>query len=1305
MILEIVPLYSHKFYSTLLIIKDLGVSNKGCKLSEALQDGDEEEKISGEPKGEGIGEEAEQPPREEPPSHNGDATVTDQGDPLLRKTYNYDYLNNKKDFYAKEKDKNIYVLINCGWDDQFRTEDVKNVLRVCEYVDLLLITNHGLNFVGCAPLLFQELQKRGRKIPIICHEYVKSYSKYVLLSYFKCTSSCNFFKSFKDDEYVKMVNELFYNVTSLEFREHYTFRKIICQKKNTVCMLPLYFINNGDNIGSSAVIIKLFNSKILYSINFHLSDYSFIERSDVVQQANVFTYIGNFRYTNKNCSKMVDVKSILGIVNRTMNNLGSVLLPVDIDSVFLDLLFHINALLEVSMQRYALLFLCPYSENFARLLSASLTYLNSHIKNNFHKNRVNIFKMKNLVCIKNYSDFKKYENGYYILFSFPASLNNDTAKKILSTFLTRRKNVLIFTKRYYAPSFSHQVCSHYFTHKDERSKPELAFSFSQHVKIDDEKLYEIYLKEKNNIEKDVVLSKADGKRVKKEKKQVRKKKKKKPKFIFESKEEMLYIKREGRLVGKTDGGGTGKLKRDGAAAELVKKEKRKRGGSEEDVEGEEVGDDDDDDDESDMEDDDGDDYDEDDYDDDSDDDHDDPDDDPPHDPQNYNAYYHSDEEEEQTAGEGPQFAGYPHHSDSNASGDGATANRQSDKREGAYRSDRDEDYSLDGMEPPRGKTRKGRVTIKEEKINDYEYAEHSNHLLTNEQSDDTDKGYYPHQRKMGNINKDKKKKVRIKEEPQPTDDETYGHENYTNRHPLSKQRDQKGIPTFEKSEQIFTAEHGDELPQNDEENSASNDERKGSYQPVHISDYYQVERKKMRAGKRARDRDSVRKGSHSQLDRTHKEKKLSPETPKMTWKKKLINYLKTIPTTVQEEKVSIQVDCSVRAFNIEQCINQNALNSIIHLMKPQHFVLLPSCNSFFSFHFEMLLNATVQPMEEIKLHTFYTPNFSTHKNKRSIYFNRYLCSGGKTLDSISIPLRVHYENVHIKNIYTMINTMKVADGQLNVFKIKASVSSTRGGPSSQPCARRRKRFINEHSTFWSEFSEANYSLAIDDQGGEAQEGEKHAKESQAGQAGQSGQSGQTGQTGQADPKQAEQSAPNETSQSGGKEKPNEKKPFLDYYMDDEEPSGGAAQGEEDEHGAGEPSDDSDASSPMGDTLSNEGNPNEGSPNEGNANEDRPSEEPPSGSIYIGEVSMKNLSVAISGTFQRCLNFTEENHIIIDGKTCVKKEEREIATRGPAGNKKVERTKRNIVWKIQSPLDPSFYYLRNVLKDMYNHVSI
>ncbi|ANQ06669.1 Uncharacterized protein PCOAH_00011130 [Plasmodium coatneyi] len=1259
MILEIVPLYSHKFYSTLLIIKDLDASNRGCKLNELLQDGDKEGMISGQTSREGIEEDAEQQPGEEPPAPKGDTTSKDQGGPLPRKTYNYDYLNNKKDFYAKEKDKNIYVLINCGWDDQFCTEDVKNVLRVCEYVDVVLLTNHSLSYVGCAPLVFQELQKRKRKIPIICHEYVKSYSKYVLLSYFKCTNNCKFFKSFKEDEYLKIVNELFYNVTSLEFNEHYTFRKMICQKKKTVCMLPMYFINNGDNIGSSAVIIKFFNSKILYSVNSHMSDYSFIEKSDVLQQSNVFTYISNFRYTNKNYTKMADMKSILGIVNRTMNNLGCVLLPVDIDSVFLDLLFHINALLEVSMQRYVLLFLCPYSENFTRLLFASLTYLNSHIKSNFHKNRINIFKMKNLVCINNYSDFKKYENGYYILFSFPASLNNDTVKKILSTFLTRKKNVLIFTKRYYAPSFSHQVCSHYFSHRGEKNKPELSFCFSQHVKFDDEKLYEIYLKEKNNIEKDAVLSKAAGKRVKKKKEKVRKKKKK-SKFIFESQEEMLYIKREGHLIGKTNLEGIDKLKREGTPGEqLIKKEKYKREGSlgphaengnnddngnddddDDDVDEDSTGEEDDpdlDDEEEETESEDDDDKDN----DSDDDDHD----EGPHDPQNYNAYYHSDEEEEQEgADEDPKFPGelYNH-------------------------SDRNEDYSQDGMEPPRGKSRKGKGTIKEEKINDNEYTKFSNHLLKNEQSDDPDNAYYSHVHNIGNLNKDaKKKKVRIKAEPESSDDEVYGHESYTSRHPLSKHRDHKSMTTFVKNEQTFTNEHDNDLDENNEENSSTNDERKRTYQTVHISDYYQVKKKKLRSGKR------VRKGS-SMVDGTYEQNCHSSETPKMTWKKKLIKYLKTIPTTVQEEKVSIQVDCSVRTFNIENYINQNALNSIIHLMKPQNFVLLPSCNNFFSFHLEMLLHASIQPMDEVKFHSFYIPNFSSSENKRSIYLNRYFCSSGKTLDSVSIPLSVRYENVCIKNIYTMINTAKVADNQMNVFKIKATMSSTRGEPNSQLCTRRRKRFINEHSTFWSEFSEANYSLAIDNQDEETQEGEKNTKEEKESQ------------------NQGEQNTPNETNQSGDKEKSNEKKPFLDYYMDDEEASGGATQEEEDQDHAGESSDDSDASSEMRDILPNEDNTNE--------------EHTPSGSIYIGEVSMKNLSHAISSTFKRSLNFTQENQIIIDGKTCVKKEERDIATRGTMGNKKVERTKRNIVWKVQSSLDPSFYILRNVLKDMYNHVSI
>ncbi|GAW79715.1 hypothetical protein, conserved [Plasmodium gonderi] len=1377
MILEIVPLYSHKFYSTLLIIKELDTApNKVCKLIDSLQNDNKEEF------------------NEDAVSTNCE-TSNNQRDSTYKKSYNYDYINNKKDFYTNKKDKNIYILINCGWDDQFCTDDIKNVLRVCEYIDILLITNHSLSFVGCVPLVFMELLKRKRKIEIICHEYVKAYSKYVLLSYLKCMKSCEFFKSINGYEYFKIINDLYQNIIAVEYREYYIFKKIICKKKNLICVLPLYLINNGDNIGSSAIIIKFHNSKILYSVNLNISDYSFIEKSDVIKQSNVFTYISNFRYSNKNYTKMIDINNILNIINRTMHNLGCLLLPVDIDSVFLDLLFHINALIEVSMQRYALLFLCPYAENFTRLLSASLTYMNVHIKKNFHKNRINVLKIRNLVCIRNYKDFKKYENGYYILFTFPASMNNDTVKRILSTFLTRKKNVIIFTKRNYENSFSHNLCNYFFMNKGRNEKSYFTFSYNHNVKIDDKKLYEIYVKEKTNIEKNAIQNKKVDKKIKRKKKIPPKKKQ--LNFIFESKEEMLYLKKENNLVLKK---GKNKFNKEKGAlqksnqhehslllkkeiykqenrsfnsdlktnnfytikeeqcareedkvvntdpTDVVRKEKDSEndghhnnhdgggGGTDDphsphydpDEEEEEEENDDDDGEEEENEDD-------------------------------VEEENEDDVEDElRDEGESNSSNNECHKSDNNSEGLSTKRDKHhlynaydhikyehrnengSENEGGGKRADIvnyknvDEFYDFDdissseesNMKENKSKIENGNKNIYDEedqsgysKSNiDGEYLQeeieeqgnmrygkmytkrwkkrnNNNVFFKNEHSDCSDNSVdYSYLNKAHNFdkfenaNKNRKKKVRIKTEPMEDDDDAdagddnemrYSDAEQSLNHPILKYREGKNVKMGIKNE-IYTKEDTEKFPPYDEkkggavnDESSSQDEKKRRYQTVHISDYYEFKKKKIHAP------NSGKKGKESIIfDNTYEEKKrlFEDKKKKMTWKKKLIDYLKIIPSNLQEQQVSISVDCSIKTFNIENYINQNILKNIIHLMKPKNFVLLPSCNSFFSFNFELLLNSSTESMDEIKFYTFYSPNFSHNMSQQNIYLNRYLYSSAKSIDSVNIPLNLHYENVHIKSIYTLLNaTKKNAHHKFHIFKIKSNLPSKRECPNSQSCgSTRRKRFINEHSTFWSEFNDAHYSMSIDKENDELKEMEKETKEEN-------------------EKVQDDENMLNEKNQNVNKEKSNEKRPFLNYYNMDDEFSNGK-QGEEDEQELSETLEELEISSDMDDYISNDDNLYE--------------DNKLSGNIYIGDVSMQNLSSIINNVFQRRLNFVPQgNQIIIDGKTCIKKEEQEIETSGSIQKQKNMNKKNNVVWKIESPLDPSFYFLRNVLKDMFNHVSI
>ncbi|SBT75878.1 conserved Plasmodium protein, unknown function [Plasmodium ovale] len=1422
MILEIVPLYSHTFYSTLLIIKDVDFSKRGelegtlkdefkgmlqdgtkeglqdgmkeelqDGMKEGLQDGMKEELQDGMKEGlqEGMKKELQDGMKEalskanvSPPTwHNNDIKGGS-----YKSSYNYDYVNNKKDFYADTKDKNIYILINCGWDDNFRVDDIANVLRVCEYLDILLITNHSLSYVGCLPVVFTELMKRKRKIPILCHEYIKSYSKYILLSYLKCVKNCTFFKNFSENEYMNIVNDLYEDIKSLEYKEYYIFKKVICKRKNITCILPLYFINNGDNIGSSAIVMKLFNCKIIYSINFNMADYSFIEQSDVIKQSNVFTYISNFHYTNKSYSKMMELKNILNIVNNTVNNLGCIFFPVDIDSIFIDLLFHVNALLDICPQRYALLFLCPYAENFARLLCTSLTYMNEHIKNNFHKNRVNIFKIKNLICLRNYGDFKKYEDGYYILFSFPSSLNNNVAKRILSSFLTREKNVLIFTKRNYISTFSSDICNYFYYNKGKRYKENFNFTFMQNVKMDDNMLYEIYLKEKSNIEKDMLQKK-----------------------MLYLKRENIIIEKENKLKGnssrkvrtntfgsyKSEYNETVPVKTENCKEEFdygpsdkrlnqmnlslggeeaeggVKKEEEHEcddedcgegdedcdEGDEDDDEGDEDDDEgDEDDDEGDEDDDEGDD----DY-DDSDDDYDDSDEDDGDGDGDGHEDFDDDDGKASSRSNGINYGV----NDDSVGGEGrgpierepseleehdrdkplnkgkeknAHANyKYSDefftyveqmekegrnkikgenkkiwiKEENKYTND-SVDNALenihggvayaDGVAYTEGGNYEGDVLKKDKKHNN-EHLNTFNKLQENENSEENNNAYYPHLKKFhkitNNINKGNQKKVRIKTENSDSDNyrhvdtmqmdhrEGYMSNYYVGENDLSALVKNEETCSYEELSNFHKdgkATYGDEREQGDKENIEGNlgnmfywKKKKKNYQNGNISEYYKFSEKKSK--KKGQESKEVNRLYRVYTNRLKENDDILRNKTSL-WKEMLIDYLKVIPTISQEQQVSISIKCSIKTFDMQNVANQNILKTIIHLIKPRHFVVLPSCNSFFSFHLEMLLNSSGIISDHTKIYSFYSPSISDNLSTKYIFYKRYFTQNVETVDSVNLHLNVHYENVYIRSIYNLINAATMTsvttasassgdndtsrtNGNFQIFKIRANVDGRKNEKSPRSSNKGRKRFINEHSTFWSEYNDADYALSLVYNGENKSEIEGDDKM----------------EIGKKD-REKEEAPSNEVEEYAKKENSDEKN-FLNYYMDDEENKEENADVEQ----AIDLSDTSFSSSDDETILCEEANDHNIL----------------NGSLYIGDVNMQTLCAAMNNVFHRCLNFTNGNQIIVDGKTSVTKEEGKADGTSEEG----PQPKNNIVWKIESSLDPSFYLLRNVLKDMYNNVSI
>ncbi|WBY56343.1 ribonuclease [Plasmodium yoelii yoelii] len=1209
MILEIIPLYSYNFYSTLLIIKNIFYSDE-------KHEGDNGGNIS-------IGDEGRNIIETDKIKNNNflnDEYNNSEKENKYTKSYNYNYINNKNNFYADKKNENIYILINCGWDDNFCLDDIKNIIKVCEYVDIVFITNHGLNYVGCLPIIYQEFSKLNKKVPIICHEYTKSYSRYILLSYIKCIYNCEILKIFSEKEYINLINDIYQNISELEYKEYYTYKKNILyekesKKKNSIFILPIYFINNGNNIGSSGIVIKLFNYKILYSINSNIVDYSFIEKSDIINQSNIFTFIGNFMYTNKNYNKMIEIRNIINIVNLTMNNLGCVFFPIDIDNIFFDLLFHINALIELNSQRYVILFLCPYAENLVRLLCTSMSYMNKHIKNNFHKNRVNLFKIKNLICLKDYNDFKKYEDGYYILFSFPSNINNDTSKRILSSFLTNKKNVLILTKKNKKNkknknnSICSDICDHYYRNKkseknekseksEKNEKNNFNFSYTKNVKVDDDALYEIYLKEKNNIENYILKNINETKKKKKKKEiqdnngQEKKHKKQNKNLIFESNEEMIFIKKKTKkqknkkkqthTITQTGNNYLDNIQKDKSSNMFLKKEnlkeesffeffkKKKKKDKQKNVNT---------------------------------------------DPSESSASTEPEEEEEEEEEEENEEDENEEDEDDDEDGD----DDEDDDEDG----DDDEDDDDDD----------------------------------DEEEDEEDAGNDDDEKFGENFDsyKQAKSEIRIKRELNSDEDKylNKGHKFLSNKIKVEKIKAEKIKAEKIKAEKIKV-----EKSDSDISNSSQKDDEQ-NWENKFIK--YNNEKKKPKKLYT----NLVGHNQYSGMSGMSDMSNTSIISKKNSWKNKLLKYFKTIPTISKEETVSIQINCKIKIFDIEYIINQNTIKTILFYLNPKHFVLLPSCDSYSSFNFEMLFYSSIKNLT--KIHTFYYPSYTDtiKENIKNLLYERYFFRNALSIDSVKIPLNLPYENVYIKNIYTLINSMIPETNNINVFKAKVSITPSNQRDPNLPPNQRSKRFINEHSTFWNEYKGSEYTLSVIEENEDIEKVGIFSKSIQ---------------NKRDDNKIEEEKNKENSDENDEKIKKDQNTKFFNYYINDDEIENK-----------------SDGSSDDTSSLSSQNEEDLYIQNKIN------DEKKLKGDIYIGDVSIKNLLTNINKFPNIGLNFVNENQIILNGKASIKKEN--IITLNQNEETHLSTNSNNTVWRIESSLDPSFYFIRNALKDLHNNMSI
>ncbi|CAI2180410.1 19114_t:CDS:2 [Funneliformis geosporum] len=342
--------------------------------------------------------------------------------------------------YLVEIDDEVRIMLDCGWNDEFNVEDLKNLRRVAKQVDVLLLSHPDLQHLGAYPYAYGHF---GLACPVYATLPVLNMGKMCLYDVFQSKINESEFDTFD----LNTVDTAFDQIHTLKYSQ-----PISLGVKFKGITITAYAA--GHAIGGTIWKIKKDAEEIVYAVDYnhkkerHL-DGTVLHKDGVVLDAlsrPTLMITDAYNSLIVHPARKLRDTALFETIMTTLQDSGSVLLPTDSSARVLELAYLLDQHWAFHQVSYPLIFLSHQSYNTIKYAKSMLEWMSDAINRQFDNKRENPFEFRYLRLCTRYKELSKYP-GPKVVIASNVSLETGYARDLFLEWGTSPDNAVILTDR------------------------------------------------------------------------------------------------------------------------------------------------------------------------------------------------------------------------------------------------------------------------------------------------------------------------------------------------------------------------------------------------------------------------------------------------------------------------------------------------------------------------------------------------------------------------------------------------------------------------------------------------------------------------------------------------------------------------------------------------------------------------------------------------------------------------------------------------------------------------------------------
>ncbi|KAG0280873.1 cleavage and polyadenylation specificity factor subunit 2 [Linnemannia exigua] len=331
------------------------------------------------------------------------------------------------------------ILLDCGWNDAFDVEDLKQLKRVAKDVDACLLSHATLHHLGALAYAKSYLGLRAQTYATFP---VMDMGRLSLYDSWQSKRATEDFTTFNLED----IDQAFEAITCLRYQQP---TELAGKCKG----ITITASSAGHTVGGTIWKISKDTESILYAVDYNHRKDKHLDGTVLLQtdgsapqefQRPSLMITDAFNSQQIQPSRLSRDKALLA----TLNSGGSVLLPTDSSTRVLELAYMLDSYWMSCRIRYPLILLTNFSYRTAHFATSMMEWMGDTVSSQLTETRENPFQFKYLRLCQRLSDLDKYPGPKVVLAS-NLSMETGFAREVFlkMNWSDNPKNTLILTER------------------------------------------------------------------------------------------------------------------------------------------------------------------------------------------------------------------------------------------------------------------------------------------------------------------------------------------------------------------------------------------------------------------------------------------------------------------------------------------------------------------------------------------------------------------------------------------------------------------------------------------------------------------------------------------------------------------------------------------------------------------------------------------------------------------------------------------------------------------------------------------